>query len=260
MTHQIHESINDLAIDIDLLLPLPGNPRIGNVEAIMASYEEFGQVKPIVVRLNDDGASYTVIAGNHQLEAAKRLGWTRIAAVQMDVDDKRAMAFALADNRTVELGYTEPELLHDILMDITDEYSSLLDGLGWDDFELAAMDELAVRGEATSLNDGYIAPVIVEPLPDASRVRLEIEVDEDGDSRIVTPSGSDDRLVAATGSSATGSTGSSKTVFQYTLVFDSAEDQRRWYDFIRWVKNQPAYEGDTTAAKLIAFIDSHSSF
>lgn len=260
MNHKIHETIAGLAIDIDLLLPLPGNPRIGNVEAIMSSYEEFGQVKPIVVRPNGDDNTYTVIAGNHQVEAARRLGWTHVAVVQMNVDDKRAMAFALADNRTVELGYTEPELLHDILQDINDDYSVLLDGLGWDDFELAAMEELSIRGDATALNDGYVAPVIVEPLPEVPRVRLEVELDEDGDGRIVTPSGSDDKLVAATGSSATGSTGSSKTTFQYTLVFDSPEDQRRWYDFIRWVKHQPAYDGDTTAAKLISFIDSHSSF
>ena len=45
----IHPSLKSLAVDIDSLDYLEGNPRIGNVEAIMASYSEFGQVKPIVI-------------------------------------------------------------------------------------------------------------------------------------------------------------------------------------------------------------------
>ena len=99
MNHNIHESIASLACPVDNLVHLQGNPRVGNIDAIAASYEEFGQVRPIVVRPNNDGTS-TVIAGNHQLEAARRLGWTHIAVVEMDADDSRAIAFAIADNRT----------------------------------------------------------------------------------------------------------------------------------------------------------------
>ena len=97
--HKVHESLKDLLVPLTDLQPLENNPRIGNVEAIISSYDEFGQVKPIVIRLNEDEQA-TVIAGNHQVEAAKRLGWTHIAAVPFDGDDKRAVAFALADNRT----------------------------------------------------------------------------------------------------------------------------------------------------------------
>ncbi len=50
MSNGIHESLIELAVDIDVLSPLDGNPRRGNVEAIMASYREFGQIKPIVIR------------------------------------------------------------------------------------------------------------------------------------------------------------------------------------------------------------------
>ena len=69
----IHESIKKLAKPIDKLLPLENNPRRGDVDAIAASYAEFGQVKPIVVKDNGDD-TFTVIAGNHQVEAAKKLG------------------------------------------------------------------------------------------------------------------------------------------------------------------------------------------
>jgi ParB-like chromosome segregation protein Spo0J len=152
-----------MAIDIDLLVPLANNPRVGNVDAIMASYSEFGQVKPIVIKANGDGTS-TVIAGNHQLEAAKRLGWTEIAAVELSGDDARAIAFALADNRTMELGHTDPELLNVMLADITDIYPELMDDLGWDDFEMAAMSEQIKRLSANDiLSDGYVPPQIVNP-------------------------------------------------------------------------------------------------
>lgn len=99
MKHQVEECLISLLVDVDTLVPLPGNPRRGNVDAIMASYSEFGQLRPIVVKPNGDGTS-TVIAGNHQLMAAKRLGWTHMAAVTFEADNSRAIAFALADNRT----------------------------------------------------------------------------------------------------------------------------------------------------------------
>ena len=48
MIHNIASNIEQLAVDIDLLKPLENNARRGNVDAIMASYNKFGQVKPIV--------------------------------------------------------------------------------------------------------------------------------------------------------------------------------------------------------------------
>ena len=69
---KINKSLESLLLPIDKLVPLDGNPRRGNVDAIVASYSEFGQVKPIVVRPNKDG-TFTVLAGNHQVRAAKEL-------------------------------------------------------------------------------------------------------------------------------------------------------------------------------------------
>lgn len=99
-TEHIAADLRPLAQPIDLLKLLPGNPRRGDVEAVMRSYDRFGQRKPIVARRSD----MTVIAGNHQLQAAQRLGWSHIAVVWTDDDDLTAKAFALADNRTADLG------------------------------------------------------------------------------------------------------------------------------------------------------------
>ncbi len=82
MIDKIASNIQGLAVDVKLLTPLENNARLGNVDAIMASYAKFGQVKPIVAVENDAGG-FTVIAGNHQLEAAKRLG-SRVGLARTD--------------------------------------------------------------------------------------------------------------------------------------------------------------------------------
>lgn len=261
MNEKIHPTLADLVVDIDTLIPLPGNPRVGNIDAIMTSYSEFGQVKPIVVRPNDDGTS-TVIAGNHQLEAARRLGWQSIAVVQMEADDKRALAFAMADNRTVELGYTEPELLNDVLSQISEDYSVLLDGLGWDDFELASLNESTVKNERSVLSDGYVPPVIsfIEDVAQAIVDSKNVSVDDESQARIVAPQDVDQNMVASTGSTSIGLSGSNRAVVQYTLVFETSDQQRKWYAFLRWLKNDPAIDGETTAERILNFIDAHADY
>lgn len=258
MKHQVDEALVGLLVDISTLVPLENNPRKGNVESILASYREFGQVKPIVVRPNDDGTS-TVIAGNHQLEAAKRLGWTHIAAVQFEADDARAIAFALADNRTNELGYTDPSSLNNLITEINEEYSTLMEDLGWDMFEMAALNEQAYRAERAEEQDyGYVAPVIVNPTNN-ERPQVGIEITDEG-SRIVPAGQVDDRKVATTGSTLIGASGVRNAVVQTSLVFDNVDQQQRWYAFVKWLRTSPAYDGDTITEKLINFLDAHADY
>lgn len=257
-THKIDPALTSLAVDIDTLVALEGNPRKGDVDAIMASYDEFGQVKPIVIRPNDDGTA-TVIAGNHQTEAARRLGWTHIAAVPMNTDDKRALAFALAENRTTELGHTDPVLLHDAVISVLDDYIEVFEALGWDEFQLAAMDEqadyLTAVEEAPS---GYTAPVMLsqpgDPFPTASVAPSTPESE-----RIEAPVGTNTHEAVTRGSLSVGAAGT-KAVVQYMLVFDDAEQQRRWYDFLRWLRADAGTEGDTTAERLLYFLDAHADY
>jgi hypothetical protein len=257
MKHNVDASLTDLLCDISMLVPLENNPRRGNVDAIMASYREFGQLKPIVVRPNADGSS-TVIAGNHQLQAAKKLGWTHIAAVKFEVDDSRAVAFALADNRTNELGYTEASALNSAIQDISPDYSNLLEDLGWDMFEMAAISEQAYRIEkANESEDGYVPPVIINPFDNASK--LAVEETDDG-TRLVPASEVDSKKLASTGSTAIGASGIKNAIVQYSLVFDDVDQQTKWYSFIRWLKSDPGIDGETTAERLINFIDSHADY
>jgi hypothetical protein len=268
MSHKIHSSIEHLAAPLESLRTLVGNPRIGNIDAICASYDEFGQVKPIVVRPNDDG-TMTVIAGNHQFQAAQRLGWSHIAVVPMDVDDARAMAFAIADNRTNELGHTDDSLLADALGTIIDDYGDLLEELQWDEFELAMLD-LSTETQALATPGVYEQPIIqllddeepVRPpsLPSQSNSAPVTTRDSEGEVRLEAPKDSDTKSLVTQGSTSGGMSGSSKAVVQYSLVFDSPEQQRRWYDFLRWLRSDAGIAGDTTPSKLIDFLESHADF
>lgn len=123
----IIESLKSLAVSIDSLHGLEGNPRKGDVDAVAASLARFGQRKPIVAR-RDDG---TIIAGNHTWQAAKKLGWKEIAVAFVGDDDVTAQAYALADNRTAELGSYDEELLLQMIQDIQKIDEALLNDTGW---------------------------------------------------------------------------------------------------------------------------------
>jgi hypothetical protein len=97
------------------------------VDAIAKSYAKFGQRKPIVVRKMGDGPNGPtgqVIAGNHQLQAAKQLGWSHIAAIFVEDDEATARAYAIADNRTAELAEWDKLTLSSTLEELAGE--------GWD--------------------------------------------------------------------------------------------------------------------------------
>lgn len=124
----IATDLQSLATPIERLSLLPGNPRRGDVDALAASLGKFGQRKPIVARR--DG---TVIAGNHTLLAARRLGWEQVAVVWVDDDDTTAKAFALADNRIGSLGGYDDEELAALIKDVGDVDAELLAAAGWAD-------------------------------------------------------------------------------------------------------------------------------
>jgi DNA modification methylase len=149
----IAADLTSLAFAIDQLQLLPGNPRRGDIEAVKRSLDAFGQRKPIVVRRSDN----VVIAGNHTLQAAQALGWDEIAVVWVDDDDVTSKAFALADNRTAELGDYDEEALADLINDVGALNPGLLESSGWDD---KAVQELLDRVEQVEL------PTDVDEVPE----------------------------------------------------------------------------------------------
>lgn len=264
MSHNIHEQIADLATPLDEIEPWQGNPHEGDVEAIMASYAQFGQVKPIVIHAEKKGATPTIIAGNHSAEAARRLGWTHIAAINFKGTRNEAIAFALADNRTTELGRNDPVLLHETIVSVSEEFPEMFDALGWDEFQMAAMDEhVDYLTEIEAAPSGYVPPVMIsqpgDPLPSVQPTSTAPVIPASTNEEIVAPPSIDKHEAITRGSTSVGAAGA-KAVVQYMLVFDDAEQQRRWYDFLRWLRSDAGTEGETTAERLLYFLDSHADF
>lgn len=108
----------------------PGNSRRGDISAIAASLETNGQYKPIVVQKSTGH----ILAGNHTAEAATALGWEKIQAVYVDVDDDQARKIVLADNRTSDLAQYDDSALAALLAEVPD-----LTGTGFDDADYEAL-------------------------------------------------------------------------------------------------------------------------
>ena len=124
-TPRISESLQHLAVDIDSLVHDPANARKHgerNIAAIKASLARFGQVKPVVVA--DNGV--TVIAGNGTLQAARELGWKKIAAVTTTLEGSEATAYAIADNKTAELAEWDNSVLSQLIDTLPGELQEVI--------------------------------------------------------------------------------------------------------------------------------------
>lgn len=117
----IVEALWPLAVRVDSVRPSTDNPRQGDVSAVAKSLHRFRQRKPIVAT-----ADGTITAGHHMHAAAVTLGWDQIAVVFVDDDPIEARAFALADNRTSDLGRYDNELLAASLVKVRDADEELL--------------------------------------------------------------------------------------------------------------------------------------
>lgn len=109
-----------------------GNPRRGDVDKIAASLQKHGQYRPLVINAGTlTGRPMEVLAGNHTLRAARKLGWDAIDIAVLDVDDQQARSIVAADNRLADLGDYDARDLHDLLASIED-----LGGTGYVDADL----------------------------------------------------------------------------------------------------------------------------
>jgi hypothetical protein len=94
-----------------------------NKFAVKTSLEKYGQQKPIVI--NEDKK---IIAGNCTAVVAKELGWETVDTVTTKLTAEQATAYAIADNRTSELGEWEG----DVLKFLVESNEIDLDSIGFD--------------------------------------------------------------------------------------------------------------------------------
>lgn len=133
--NNIVPALKAMAVDVDSLVPDPLNARLHperNLQAIMQSLDAYGQRTPLVVNKR----TKIVEKGNGSLEAAKALGWTKIAVVWVDDDEATAAGYGLADNRTAELARWNFEVVAKIDKLVADAGHPMI---GWAFDELLAM-------------------------------------------------------------------------------------------------------------------------
>jgi hypothetical protein len=97
---------NDLELD-------PDNARHHDdesIDVIKDSWALHGQQKPVVVQEMPDGR-FRVRAGNGSVEAARALGWTKVAVTRTNLAGLDVVRFGIADNRTAELSVWNSEVL-----------------------------------------------------------------------------------------------------------------------------------------------------
>lgn len=173
----IAEPLRPLAVPIGELNADPANARRHpdhNLAAIEASLRRWGQRFPIVVQRQ----GMVVRAGNGRLEAARRLGWTHLAAVVVDEDSVEATAFALADNRSSELAEWDDEALAALLQSLPTDVPT---GFSEGDLEalLAELNPVA-SGDTSEQLDGLVYKVLVECDAEQAQVELLERLEAEG--------------------------------------------------------------------------------
>ena len=68
----------------------------GPIKGLMLSIRDKGLLEPIIVRPAEDG--FEVVAGMRRFEACKKLGWRRLPAHVVELDDREAFEVSLLEN------------------------------------------------------------------------------------------------------------------------------------------------------------------
>lgn len=144
-------------VRISELTPDPQNVRshsTRNLEAIQKSLARYGQQKPIVVDRYG-----VVIAGNGFLEAARELGWDKVATVQTQLTGAEARAYGIADNRTAELASWDDPALAALLSEL-EQLEFDLGDMGFTEEEMLALvaDADGAGGRKSGLTDPDATP------------------------------------------------------------------------------------------------------
>jgi hypothetical protein len=184
---RLKHALSAVPFPLDSLKPDPRNARAHderNVKAVMDSLREHGQRKAIVVQrrvIGDvpdgvDAVDLIVRAGNATCEAARRLGWTHVAAVIVDEGDTEAVKYALRDNRSAELAEWDLPNLGAELRALRDDGVALED-VGWEAFEYKPLMEAewspsGINGEDFQVPDKRVSLMFTREEWDRLKVHL----------------------------------------------------------------------------------------
>ena len=153
------------------------NARMGDVEVIMGSLRAHGQYRPVVVNIGTyTGRPYEVLAGNHTLQAIRKLAethpedarWNSVKVHWGDWDDVTCTKIVLADNRTAEVGTMDFGQLKDLLDSLPN-----FEGTGFSDLDYQALSQAISPPSLDDLADEFGDGVTSDDL--LERVSLKLD-------------------------------------------------------------------------------------
>lgn len=106
-----------------------------NLLTIKNSLEKFGQMKPLIVQKS----SMSIIAGNGTFQAMKALGWEKADCYIIDIDDSKAEAYCIVDNRATDQSEWDQKTLMEVLQELSETDEELLNCTGFDATEMEKM-------------------------------------------------------------------------------------------------------------------------
>lgn len=127
-------------VAVETLIPHPRNPNQGDVGAIAQSILAHGFIGAVIAQIS----TRHILAGEHSWLAAAQTGMSHIPTVWVDIDDRKALSFLLAHNRTRDRAAYDHAKLYDLLAELRDELGSSDDfegATGFDDDALNALSE-----------------------------------------------------------------------------------------------------------------------
>ena len=123
--------MNIQEIEIDKIIPYHNNPRKNQaIDKVASSLSEYGFQQPIVVDKN-----MVVIVGHTRLQGAKKIGMEKVPVLIADLDEAKAKAYRIADNRLSEDSAWDYDLLKGEI-DILKEIKFDINELGFEEQEL----------------------------------------------------------------------------------------------------------------------------
>lgn len=143
-------ALEQRTFDVDDLRWFHGNPRQGDVDGIAESLKKHGQYRTVCVNLGTKtGRPNEVLAGNHTVLAARKVGWETIEANVVDVDEATAKSIVAADNGLNRKGGYDDQALLELLESLDD-----LGGTGYDPDDVQDLRDLLDQGDMWDRNGG----------------------------------------------------------------------------------------------------------
>jgi hypothetical protein len=129
--------MNIETIEIEELTSDPSNVRVhspAQIEKLMGMLKRWGQTLPLLI-----DSTQTVRVGNARLDAARRLGWTHVKVLRLNLPPSEWTALAIADNKSHDDSEFDQSALAAALASLQTEDAELAAAAGYSPAELAKL-------------------------------------------------------------------------------------------------------------------------